>query len=72
MDMQPIEPRPFSATLAPEQWNVVLYVLRKHAMPFEISAPIINALSAQFDRQAQSQQRPLSTDDMAVRVEPEA
>lgn len=72
MDMQQIEPRPFSATLAPEQWNVVLFVLRKHAIPFEISAPIINALSAQFDRQAQAQQRPLSTDDMVGQIVPEA
>lgn len=71
MDMQPIEPRPFSATMTPEQWNVVLFVLRRYAMPFEISAPIINALSAQFGRQAQAQ-RPLSTEDMAARAEPEA
>ena len=56
--------RSFSATLTPEQWNVVLYALRKHAMPWEISAPIINALSEQFGRQAQSQPPPpLSPDE---------
>ena len=73
MDMQPIEPhRPMAVQLTAEQLNVVLYVLRKHAMPFEISAPIITTLSAQFDRQAQWQRQPLSTDDMVGQIAPEA
>ena len=71
MDMQPIEPnRPMTVQLTAEQWNVVMFVLRKHAMPFELSAPIINAISEEFGRQAQSW-RPLSTEDMAGQIMPE-
>ena len=37
MDMQPIEPnRPLSATLTAEQWNVVMHVMRKHPLPWEV------------------------------------
>jgi sulfur relay (sulfurtransferase) DsrC/TusE family protein len=54
MDMQPIEPhRPMTVQLTAEQWNVVMFALRKHAMPFEVSAPIIEGLTAQLQQQAQ-------------------
>jgi sulfur relay (sulfurtransferase) DsrC/TusE family protein len=54
MEMQPIEPnRPMTCNLVAEQWNVVLFALRKHAMPFEISAPIIEGLTTQLQQQAQ-------------------
>jgi len=70
MDMQRIEPnRPITVQLTPEQWNVVLFALRNHALPFEVSAPILNALTEQFRQQAQSQ-RPLSTEDMAGQIVP--
>jgi hypothetical protein len=65
MEMQPIEPnRPMTCNLVAEQWNVVLFALRKHAMPFEISAPIIEGLTTQLQQQAQAPQR-LSTEDLA-------
>jgi hypothetical protein len=51
MDMQPIEPtRPLSATLTAEQWNVVMFVMRKHPLPYEVSAPIIEAMGQQLQR----------------------
>jgi hypothetical protein len=51
MDMQPIEPnRPLSATLSAEQWNVVMHVMRKHPLPYEVSAPIIEAIGQQLQR----------------------
>jgi hypothetical protein len=51
MDMQPIEPnRQLSATLTVEQWNVVMHVMRKHPLPYEVSAPIIEALGQQLQR----------------------
>jgi hypothetical protein len=54
MDMQPIEPnRPLSATLTAEQWNVVMHVMRKHPLPYEVSAPIIDAMGQQLQRQTQ-------------------
>jgi sulfur relay (sulfurtransferase) DsrC/TusE family protein len=54
MEMQPIEPnRPMTCQLVAEQWNVVLFALRKHAMPFELSAPIIEAMTTQLQQQAQ-------------------
>ena len=54
MDMQPIEPsRQLSATLTAEQWNVVMFVLRKHPLPFEVSAPIIDSMGQQLQQQTQ-------------------
>jgi hypothetical protein len=51
MDMQPIEPnRPLSPTLTAEQWNVVMFVMRKHPLPYEVSAPIIEALGQGLQR----------------------
>jgi hypothetical protein len=63
---QPIDPnKPLSATLAAEQWNAVLFVLRRHPMPFETSAPIIVALERQLQQQAQQQaQQIFSTEDV--------
>jgi sulfur relay (sulfurtransferase) DsrC/TusE family protein len=52
MDMQPIEPsRQLSATLTAEQWNVVMFVMRKHPLPYEVSAPIIDSLVQELQRQ---------------------
>jgi hypothetical protein len=58
MDMQqPIEPnRPLSATLTAEQWNVVMHVMRKHPLPYEVSAPIIEAIGQQLQRAMMMQQ----------------
>lgn len=51
--MQPraVDPKtPLQITLTAEQWNVVLHAMRNHAMPFDVSAPIMTALSEQFER----------------------
>jgi hypothetical protein len=54
MDMQPIEPhRPMTLQLTAEQWNVVMFVMRKHPLPFEVSAPIIDSMGQQLQQQSQ-------------------
>jgi sulfur relay (sulfurtransferase) DsrC/TusE family protein len=54
MDMQPIEPRrPMTVQLTAEQWNVVMFVMRKHQLPFEVSAPIIDSMGQQLQQQSQ-------------------
>jgi hypothetical protein len=54
MDMQPIEPhRPMTVQLTAEQWNAVMFVMRKHPLPFEVSAPIIDSMGQQLQQQSQ-------------------
>jgi hypothetical protein len=39
--------------LTAEQWNVVMFVMRKHPLPFEVSAPIIDSMGQQLQQQSQ-------------------
>lgn len=53
MEMQPIQPnKPLTVTMVAERWNIILLVMRKHDMPFDVSSPIIGDLSSQLQQQA--------------------
>ena len=68
MQTQPQEPI-YTGKLSASRWNAVLFALRRHAMPFEVSAPIIAELEQQLMAQ---QEAALSTEDMLKRTEGEA
>ena len=69
--MEPISidpERPLTITMPARMWNVVTYVLNKHPMPFETSAPVIGTMSEQLRVQAT---QPLTTEEMLARTEGE-
>lgn len=48
------EPVTYIGKLTPDRWSVVMFVLRRHAMPYEVSAPIIAELQQQLLSQQQA------------------
>ena len=69
MQQQPIEPhRPMTVQLTAEQWNAVIYVMREHPLPYKVSAPIIDHLGQQLQRQSMPQAPRFSTEASSAKA----
>jgi hypothetical protein len=58
--------RLLTVTMPARKWNVITFVLNKHAMPFEVVAPVISDVSEQLLKQAD--RAPLSTEEVVERT----